>query len=130
MNRSIPSSGLCLRNSDTLAGQNSGSRSLGPASGAPFAATTTTWSLAASRPASKSTKPKPTLAPFPCALSSSIPTTTKAGARSEEHTSELQSRRELVCRLLLEKKKNRGTHPYLTIFILQCQAKRLTHFLD
>src|SRR5204862_7270139 len=28
-----------------------------------------------------------------------------AGARSEEHTSELQSRRDLVCRLLLEKKK-------------------------
>src|SRR5690349_24244974 len=27
--------------------------------------------------------------------------------RSEEHTSELQSRRELVCRLLLEKKKYR-----------------------
>src|SRR5438105_11193598 len=27
------------------------------------------------------------------------------GARSEEHTSELQSRVELVCRLLLEKKK-------------------------
>src|SRR5690349_24055821 len=27
------------------------------------------------------------------------------GDRSEEHTSELQSRRELVCRLLLEKKK-------------------------
>src|SRR5438874_12246585 len=27
--------------------------------------------------------------------------------RSEEHTSELQSRRELVCRLLLEKKKIR-----------------------
>src|SRR5690349_24007565 len=26
--------------------------------------------------------------------------------RSEEHTSELQSRRELVCRLLLEKKKD------------------------
>src|SRR6266496_6220356 len=26
-------------------------------------------------------------------------------ARSEEHTSELQSRRDLVCRLLLEKKK-------------------------
>src|SRR6266496_5690716 len=29
------------------------------------------------------------------------------GIRSEEHTSELQSRRELVCRLLLEKKKKR-----------------------
>src|SRR5690349_22274120 len=27
------------------------------------------------------------------------------GIRSEEHTSELQSRRDLVCRLLLEKKK-------------------------
>src|SRR3712207_7870891 len=30
----------------------------------------------------------------------------QAGARSEEHTSELQSRQYLVCRLLLEKKKN------------------------
>src|SRR6266403_4672862 len=30
--------------------------------------------------------------------------------RSEEHTSELQSRRDLVCRLLLEKKKKRQKH--------------------
>src|SRR5690349_22714124 len=30
-----------------------------------------------------------------------------AGRRSEEHTSELQSRRDLVCRLLLEKKKKK-----------------------
>src|SRR3712207_7437128 len=30
--------------------------------------------------------------------------------RSEEHTSELQSRQYLVCRLLLEKKKNRCVH--------------------
>src|SRR3712207_8868549 len=30
----------------------------------------------------------------------------KIGRRSEEHTSELQSRQYLVCRLLLEKKKN------------------------
>src|SRR5690349_23903878 len=29
----------------------------------------------------------------------------RRGPRSEEHTSELQSRRDLVCRLLLEKKK-------------------------
>src|SRR5712664_2022918 len=29
-------------------------------------------------------------------------------SRSEEHTSELQSRSDLVCRLLLEKKKNSG----------------------
>src|SRR3989442_7447888 len=32
------------------------------------------------------------------------------GLRSEEHTSELQSRPHLVCRLLLEKKK-RNNHP-------------------
>src|SRR5690606_40109361 len=31
------------------------------------------------------------------------------GIRSEEHTSELQSREKLVCRLLLEKKKTKGT---------------------
>src|SRR2546428_6944562 len=30
------------------------------------------------------------------------------GGRSEEHTSELQSRSDLVCRLLLEKKKTQG----------------------
>src|SRR2546422_4182671 len=36
----------------------------------------------------------------------------EAFARSEEHTSELQSRLHLVCRLLLEKKKkNRGIIP-------------------
>src|SRR2546429_1356277 len=33
-------------------------------------------------------------------------TASKIGSRSEEHTSELQSRLHLVCRLLLEKKKN------------------------
>src|SRR2546422_3651577 len=48
--------------------------------------------------------------------------------RSEEHTSELQSRLHLVCRLLLEKKKKKtkhfekqsmiGTHEYI------CLAKR------
>src|SRR5437868_13173665 len=40
--------------------------------------------------------------------------TTVAAARSEEHTSELQSRFDLVCRLLLEKKKktqsNQSSH--------------------
>src|SRR3712207_8509222 len=36
----------------------------------------------------------------------------EAGARSEEHTSELQSRQYLVCRLLLEKKKNKHSIPY------------------
>src|SRR5437868_11353956 len=32
------------------------------------------------------------------------------GRRSEEHTSELQSRFDLVCRLLLEKKKTNNEH--------------------
>src|SRR5437660_7373108 len=32
--------------------------------------------------------------------------------RSEEHTSELQSRGHLVCRLLLEKKKNNNSSSY------------------
>src|SRR3712207_6873492 len=40
------------------------------------------------------------------------------GRRSEEHTSELQSRQYLVCRLLLEKKKNSLLLPhYLFNFI-------------
>src|SRR5437870_11259704 len=33
------------------------------------------------------------------------------GSRSEEHTSELQSRGHLVCRLLLEKKNRQPRHP-------------------
>src|SRR5687768_15364290 len=37
------------------------------------------------------------------------------GSRSEEHTSELQSRLHLVCRLLLEKKKKKKQHKYLFI---------------
>src|SRR5699024_11831428 len=34
-----------------------------------------------------------------------LPLDPRGGSRSEEHTSELQSRFDLVCRLLLEKKK-------------------------
>src|SRR5258707_6901453 len=49
-----------------------------------------TWARCRARPA---TRPPP-----------------KAHARSEEHTSELQSRQYLVCRLLLEKKKNQHTY--------------------
>src|SRR3712207_7608641 len=37
--------------------------------------------------------------------------------RSEEHTSELQSRQYLVCRLLLEKKKNVNDAPYTLCFL-------------
>src|SRR6266550_5719539 len=38
-------------------------------------------------------------------------TDSKRSSRSEEHTSELQSRLHLVCRLLLEKKKERKRLP-------------------
>src|SRR5256885_792803 len=38
--------------------------------------------------------------------SSRVPSATSSTGRSEEHTSELQSPCNLVCRLLLEKKKN------------------------
>src|SRR5690606_41008904 len=37
-----------------------------------------------------------------------FPHVSAASQRSEEHTSELQSRENLVCRLLLEKKKNKA----------------------
>src|SRR3712207_7305049 len=40
-----------------------------------------------------------------CAAWNPTASTTTAGCRSEEHTSELQSRQYLVCRLLLEKKE-------------------------
>src|SRR5690349_22542711 len=46
---------------------------------------------------------------------SSVPVTVRfsnGNGRSEEHTSELQSRRDLVCRLLLEKKKKKEERTY------------------
>src|SRR5690625_6162960 len=36
--------------------------------------------------------------------------------RSEEHTSELQSRGHIVCRLLLEKKKRQKRHQHLRVY--------------
>src|SRR2546429_3751737 len=61
-------------------------------------------------------KPPPTLCPAP-AENTSGKAKAPAKSRSEEHTSELQSRLHLVCRLLLEKKKitcdtaNSPAHP-------------------
>src|SRR2546422_7932757 len=40
---------------------------------------------------------------------------TQASVRSEEHTSELQSRLHLVCRLLLEKKKKNRRTSYIAV---------------
>src|SRR2546422_8304038 len=54
-------------------------------------------------------------APYPRARATCVhpavtPRAMESCARSEEHTSELQSRLHLVCRLLLEKKKKKQTH--------------------
>src|SRR2546422_6705919 len=50
-----------------------------------------------------------------------------AAARSEEHTSELQSRLHLVCRLLLEKKKKKETkglpHMSNNYEVLKCRSR-------
>src|SRR2546430_12498644 len=45
--------------------------------------------------------------------------------RSEEHTSELQSQSNLVCRLLLEKKKHRASPPALADRLTAAEARRL-----
>src|SRR2546430_10065324 len=64
------------------------------------------------RPAVCAMNPTATRAPSKTPLQSSRP----AGrGRSEEHTSELQSQSNLVCRLLLEKKKNKETNVVATI---------------
>src|SRR2546426_4621803 len=50
-----------------------------------------------------------------------IPANVRHLARSEEHTSELQSPCNLVCRLLLEKKKKTQTHVTATIPVVTIQ---------
>src|SRR5215510_15583573 len=62
--------------------------------------------------------PRSTLFPYTTLFRSCVPSPGLAGCpmrpcrntRSEEHTSELQSRGHLVCRLLLEKKKTKTNH--------------------
>src|SRR2546429_1881911 len=48
-------------------------------------------------------------------------------SRSEEHTSELQSRLHLVCRLLLEKKKKKKVEneTFLSLVLAMSEARRL-----
>src|SRR2546429_6864686 len=63
--------------------------------------------------------PGPTSPSFPANLSSPFPRPIATERfmscpRSEEHTSELQSRLHLVCRLLLEKKKNKNNTSHHT----------------
>src|SRR2546421_7419749 len=47
--------------------------------------------------------------------------------RSEEHTSELQSRSDLVCRLLLEKKKAHVLNPVTIRYRMPSSASKKTH---
>src|SRR3989440_7422512 len=49
--------------------------------------------------------------------------------RSEEHTSELQSRSDLVCRLLLEKKKIKSTILFTIIRVSLDTFTRTRHFM-
>src|SRR5687768_17951499 len=51
----------------------------------------------------------------------------RSETRSEEHTSELQSRLHLVCRLLLEKKNNKKRYRKCCNNIQQTRSCRLTH---
>src|SRR5690349_1531789 len=58
------------------------------------------------------------------------PVETVARLRSEEHTSELQSRRELVCRLLLEKKNTQVNEVALTVARTMRDLRERGHFDD
>src|SRR3712207_8379004 len=65
--------------------------------------------LGSRRPHSRCSTVDSNPTPWPAAWSTSA---ISIELRSEEHTSELQSRQYLVCRLLLEKKKNIKSHGY------------------
>src|SRR5258707_3850198 len=78
-------------------------RSITGTSLVPVSVTVTTWIAVPPCPSSTVTLYFCTRV-WPAARKSRAPSTTEK-LRSEEHTSELQSRQYLVCRLLLEKKK-------------------------
>src|SRR2546430_3758330 len=59
------------------------------------------------------------------AVSSEAYRPTGVALRSEEHTSELQSQSNLVCRLLLEKKKTRVPHAPLATYSLHLPSQSL-----
>src|SRR2546430_4427145 len=75
--------------------------------------------IASSMPSTPRT-PKPPGTSNPSYVPSSSPAAAWSvkRSRSEEHTSELQSQSNLVCRLLLEKKKNHQTSQYYYTFII------------
>src|SRR5437588_3556890 len=55
----------------------------------------------------------------------------RLGGRSEEHTSELQSHSDLVCRLLLEKKNNRAhNHDHLALHVQKPLVTQRNHYVS
>src|SRR3712207_7863610 len=76
-----------------------------PISVSPFAPRRSRRRRDARRPAARRSRPRGSRARVRCRT-----------ARSEEHTSELQSRQYLVCRLLLEKKKTLNSVSHLPQF--------------
>src|SRR2546422_3274593 len=75
-----------------------------------FPYTTLFRSCQSSSPLSMLSNSNPTRLPSPCwgwMYTGRARSVIASGMRSEEHTSELQSRLHLVCRLLLEKKKKK-----------------------
>src|SRR5207249_5452035 len=75
---------------------------------------TTLFRSAETRRASSSTTKRGTRTVDSC---SAVPRATVHRPRSEEHTSELQSRFDLVCRLLLEKKKTTCGYQHARLFL-------------
>src|SRR5438067_9551074 len=64
----------------------------------------------------KRRRPRKPLRTSTCCVSATPSSHGPPACRSEEHTSELQSRFDLVCRLLLEKKKDYERQELLTAF--------------
>src|SRR5688572_32595848 len=62
-----------------------------------------------------------------CRTASRSCSTPRSASRSEEHTSELQSQSNLVCRLLLEKKKKK--HNHTNILTSQSKQTKTKHIM-
>src|SRR5438309_5635551 len=99
-----------LRISGSLEPKSSARRTRGASTlhlGCPTQACGGTIALRTSAWPTSTRSPVPARWPAPCARISHTTCPVRRASRSEEHTSELQSQFHLVCRLLLEKKKNK-----------------------
>src|SRR5256886_8333130 len=88
-----------------------------------------TLSLHDALPISEPSRSRPRIAPARARAALLSLRSFRAAYRSEEHTSELQSQSNLVCRLLLEKKKTLPRHVHAAPLLLPTPASRstLTH---